>query len=152
MKQKLFILLLILVAFGVPAAIAINCGDTWQPNGATTSDSLKCEGHIGVKMPYTVTVPWTIFWVDSVQGRNVIIQATGECADLAPTDTYIQFARRSITHHIGLLITLGWVFGISKPEIISLTRVRRLADPGPAPVHMSTRISSTVTVAPQYHS
>jgi hypothetical protein len=81
--------LLILVAFGVPAAIAINCGDTWQRNGDVEEGWGICESPVGVIKTYADTIHWTIFWVDSVQGRNVTIQATGECIRRSATSTTV---------------------------------------------------------------
>jgi hypothetical protein len=79
MKQKLILLTLVVITFGVPPVIAYNCGDTWQANGAETTTRAATCGPFGQTKLYYVTDHWTVYWIDSIQGRNVNVQASGEC-------------------------------------------------------------------------
>ena len=49
MKQNLTILFFILIIFVVPPVVAVNCGDTWQPNGNKEVGWGICENDVGVK-------------------------------------------------------------------------------------------------------
>ena len=52
-----------------------------------------CDGAVGIKKTYTASEYWTVFWVDSVLGRNVIIQATGECYDPSASSPIYHFCK-----------------------------------------------------------
>jgi hypothetical protein len=81
MKQNLIILTLVVIAFVVPTVIAYNCGDTWQANGAESSTRTATCGPFSELKLYYVKDYWTIYWIDSIQGRNVEVQASGECTN-----------------------------------------------------------------------
>lgn len=46
--------------------------------GETTNAGTNCPGAVN-KAIYTNTFHWTVFWIDSVQGRNVNLSANGQC-------------------------------------------------------------------------
>lgn len=73
--------MLVVITFGVPTVIAYNCGDTWQANGTETSTRTSTCGPFGQTTLYYVTDHWTIYWIDSNQGRSVNVQANGQCAN-----------------------------------------------------------------------
>jgi hypothetical protein len=78
MKQKLIIPMLFIIILGIPKVIAINCGDTWQSNGSDTTEG-GCTGSVGHTTIYPFNRHWTVFWVDSAQGRNVTVTSNGVC-------------------------------------------------------------------------
>lgn len=85
MKKNLIIPTLVIMALGASIVIAVDCGDTWQHNGSWTDRSTVCLNSTpNEKVTFRDTYPWTIFWTDTVVGRDVIVEAEGECVNTGP--------------------------------------------------------------------
>jgi|SRR5205085_8055542 len=77
-----------LVTVGALCVFAINCGDTWQSDGADTFD-ITCPD--GSEPTFTKTEYWRIFWVDGYERSGTKVQELGKCKGTYAAACYPEF-------------------------------------------------------------
>jgi len=82
MKRLLNTVLLAVFAFGLFGeryVLAINCGDTWQPENPPTTVDGGCPTTNGLSSFRDIIYHWRIFWTDGITRNDSWARGNGQC-------------------------------------------------------------------------